>query len=45
MPRSGRFSVRYPQHRANGGPAGRDWAMGTHHFDIGVVSVFVEFVI
>ncbi|OBB85703.1 hypothetical protein A5760_06790 [Mycobacterium colombiense] len=43
--RSGRLSVRYPQHRANVAAVGRDWAMGRHHFDIGVVSVFVEFVI
>jgi hypothetical protein len=43
--RSRRLSVRYPQQRANGGPPNRDWAMGRHHFDIGVVSVFVKFVI
>ncbi|OBK96346.1 hypothetical protein [Mycobacterium sp. 1165178.9] len=43
--RSGRLSVRYPQLRANSGPPNRDSAMGRHHFDIGVVSVFVKFVI
>jgi hypothetical protein len=37
--------VRYAQRRANRGAIGRDWAMDRHQFDIGVVSVFVEFVI
>jgi hypothetical protein len=30
---------------ADGGVDGRDSAVARHHFDIGVVSVFVEFVI
>jgi hypothetical protein len=45
MLRSRCLCVRYPQQCANGAPADRDWAMGRHHFDIGVVSVFAKFVI
>ena len=45
MIRSYRLAVRYPQRRADGGIDGRDPGMARHHFDIGVVSVFVKFVI
>jgi hypothetical protein len=37
--------VRYAQRGTNGGAMSLDWAMDRHQFDIGVVSVFVEFVI
>ncbi|MCA2242870.1 hypothetical protein JF781_10910 [Mycobacterium sp. WUMAC-067] len=40
-----RLSVRYSQRRWGGGMVCRGLAVARHHFDIGVVSLFVKFVI